>query len=247
MNDKNARTIAIIQTRIGSTRLRSKVLENLAGEPMVARVINRTSEAKALDDTIVATTTEPADDIIVNLCKERSWPFFRGSEDDVLDRYYRAALAFKADVIVRITSDCPLIDSEIVDLVISEFSTYYPEVAYVSNTLVRTFPRGLDVEVMSFQALRKAWQEDDNPAWREHVTPYIYRNPEKFKIRNVVNDIDYSFMRWTVDTIEDLTFVRKIYEHFQDESFKWKDVIQLLELHPDWTEINRYVQQKMVQ
>lgn len=247
MNDKNARTIAIIQTRIGSTRLRSKVLENLAGEPMVACVMNRTSEAKALDDTIVATTTEPADDIIVDLCKERAWSFFRGSEDDVLDRYYRAALAFKADVIVRITSDCPLIDSEIVDLVISEFSTYYPEVEYVSNTLVRTFPRGLDVEVMSFEALKKAWQEDHNPAWREHVTPYIYRNPEKFKIRNVVNDIDYSFMRWTVDTVEDLTFVRKIYDHFQDESFKWKDVIQLLELHPDWTEINRYVQQKMVQ
>jgi len=214
---------------------------------MVACVMNRTSEAKALDDTIVATTTEPADDIIVDLCKERAWSFFRGSEDDVLDRYYRAALAFKADVIVRITSDCPLIDSEIVDLVISEFSTYYPEVEYVSNTLVRTFPRGLDVEVMSFEALKKAWQEDHNPAWREHVTPYIYRNPEKFKIRNVVNDIDYSFMRWTVDTVEDLTFVRKIYDHFQDESFKWKDVIQLLELHPDWTEINRYVQQKMVQ
>jgi len=247
MNDGNARTIAIIQTRIGSSRLRSKVLENLAGEPMIARVINRTHRAKALDDVIVATTTEPADDIIVDLCKERGWPFFRGSEDDVLDRYYGAALAFEADVIVRLTSDCPLIDSEIIDLVVGELSSHNSEVAYVSNTLVRTFPRGLDVEVMSFQTLRRAWQEDNNPAWREHVTPYIYRHPEKFKTRNVVNDIDYSFMRWTVDTVEDLTFVRKIYDHFRHDSFTWKDVMQLLEAHPDWIEINRYIEQKMVQ
>ena len=184
------RVVAIIQARTGSTRLPGKVLEDLMGQPMLACVVNRTRRAKKLDAVVVATTTQPVDDAIVGLCKERGWPFFRGSEEDVLTRYYQAALAFKADVIVRITSDCPLIEPEIIDRVVNEFLVYYPKVDYVSNTLVRTFPLGLDVEVMSFGALKRAWQEDHNPAWREHATPYICRHPEKFKIRNVANDTD---------------------------------------------------------
>lgn len=232
---------------MGSTRLPSKVLEDLAGEPMLARVVNRTRRAKTLDTVVVATTTQPIDDAIVRLCEKQGWPFFRGSEEDLLDRYYQAAMAFKADVVVRITSDCPLIEPEIIDRVVNEFLSHYPEVEYVSNNLQRTFPLGLDVEVMSFAALRKAWQEDTDPAWREHVTPYIWRHPQKFKIRNVANDTDYSYMRWTVDTIKDLTFVRKIYNHFQSDNFSWKDVLNLLETHPEWLEINRHVQQKVVQ
>jgi len=241
------KVVAIIQARMGSTRLPRKVLEDLAGEPMLARVVNRTRRTKTLDTVIVATTTQPDDAAIVSLCKERGCPFFRGSEDDALDRYYRAALAFKADVVVRITADCPLIEPEIIDRVISEFVSSHLEVDYVSNSLVRTFPRGLDVEVMSFAALEKAWQEDCNPSWREHVTPYIWRQPEKFKILNVANDVDYSYMRWTVDTIEDLTFVRKIYNYFQNDAFTWREVLHLLEMHPKWLEINRHVQQKVVQ
>ena len=246
MIHKNIRVVAIVQARMGSTRLPSKVLEDLAGEPMLARVVSRTRRAKTLDITMVATTTQPVDDAIVRLCEERGWPFFRGSEEDLLDRYYQAASAFRADVVVRITSDCPLIEPEIVDRVVNEFLSYYPEVEYVSNNLERTFPRGLDVEVMSFDALEKAWQEDCNPVWREHVTPYLRRHPKKFRTRNVANDIDYSYMRWTVDTIEDLTFVRKIYNHFQSDNFSWKDVLNLLETHPEWLEINRHVQQKAV-
>jgi len=125
--------------------------------------------------------------------------------------------------------------------------SHHPEVDYVSNSLERTFPRGLDVEVISFIALKRAWQEDNDPALREHVTPYIQRHPEKFKIRNVSNYVDYSHMRWTVDTIEDLTFIRKIYNYFQNDTFSWKDVLNLLETHPEWLEINRHVQQKAVQ
>lgn len=237
---------AIIQARMGSTRLPGKVLEDLASQPMLAHVVNRTRRAKSLDAVAVATTTQPADNVIVHLCQTQNWPYFRGSEEDVLDRYYQAALAFKADVIVRITSDCPLIEPEIIDRVVNEFLYYYPEVEYVSNTLTHSFPRGLDVEVMSFDALKKAWQEDRNSAWREHVTPYIWRHPEKFKIRNIANDTDYSYMRWTIDAIEDLTFVRKIYDHFQNDSFTWREVLNLLEMHPEWLEINRHIQQKAV-
>jgi spore coat polysaccharide biosynthesis protein SpsF len=237
---------AIIQARMGSTRLPGKVLEDLVGHPMLTRVVNRTGRAKTLDAVVVATTAQPADEVIVHLCEERSWPFFRGSEEDVLDRYYRAAIAFGADTIVRITSDCPLIDPDIIDRVVDEFLYRYPRLEYVSNGLVRTFPQGLDVEVISFDALERSWHEDGNPAWREHVTPYIWRHPDQFRIHNVANDTDYSHMRWTVDTIEDLTFVRKIYEHFQNDTFTWKEVLRLLEMRPEWLEINRHVQQKAV-
>lgn len=243
---KNAKVVAIIQARVGASRLPGKVLENLAGQPMLARVVNRTRRADTLDAVVVAATTQPSDDAIVHLCQRQDWLYFRGSEKDALDRYYRAASVFKADVIVRITSDCPLIEPEIIDRVTNEFLTYYPGVEYVSNILARTFPRGLDVEVMSFNALQNAWREDHNPAWREHVTPHIWRHPKKFKIRNVAIDEDYAYMRWTVDTIEDLTFVRKIYDHFQNDTFTWKEVLHLLEIHPEWLEINRHVQQKVV-
>ena len=240
------KVVAIIQARMGATRLLGKVLEDLAGQPMLARVVNRTRRAKTLNTTVVATTTQPADDVIINLCEMQGWPLFRGSEEDVLARYYNAASAFNADVIVRITADCPLIEPEIIDRSIGDFLSYHPEIDYVSNSLQRTFPRGLDVEVISFSALEKAWREDHNPAWREHVTPYIWRHPDVFRIRNVANDRDYSFMRWTVDTIEDLTFVRKIYDHFQNDTFTWREVLHLLETHPEWLEINRHVQQKVV-
>lgn len=245
MTARNKKVVAIIQARVGSTRLPNKVMEDLVGQPMLARVVNRARRAKNLDAVVVATTAQPADDVIVQLCKRQGWPYLRGSEEDVLDRYYRAALAFEADAIVRITSDTPLIEPEIIDKVINEFLSY-PEVDYVSNNLMRTFPLGLDVEVIGFDALKRAWHEDDNPVWREHVTPYIYHQPKKFKIRNVANDTDYSYMRWTVDTPEDLTFVRKIYEHFQNDTFTWRQVLHLLELHPEWQEINRHVQQKVV-
>jgi spore coat polysaccharide biosynthesis protein SpsF len=244
--NKKIRVVAIIQARMGSSRLPGKVLADLAGQPVLARVVNRSLMAETLDEVVVATTTRPADDVIVHLCQERNWPYFRGSEEDVLDRYYRAALAFQAGAVVRITSDCPLIEPEIIDKVVKEFLSYYPEFEDVNNYFERTFPRGLDVETVSFETLERAWREDHNPAWREHVTTYIFRHPEKFSIRCITNEKDYSDMRWTVDTVEDLTFIRKIYDHFRDSAFTWKDVLRLLEAHPEWLEINRHIQQKVV-
>jgi len=246
MNPKDSRVVAIIQARMGATRLPGKVLMDVAGQPMMARVVNRSRRAKGLDAVVIATTTQPVDDAIVRLCHEQGWLLFRGSEEDVLDRYYRAALALEADVVVRITSDCPLIEPELIDSSVATFLPHRPPLDYLSNTLVRTFPRGLDVEVMSFKVLKRAWQEEDNPAWREHVTPYIWRQPDKFKIRNVTNDEDYSHMRWTVDTAEDLAFVRKVYEYFKNDTFSWREVLELLKEHPEWLEINRDVQQKVV-
>ncbi len=238
--------VAIIQARMGSTRLPRKVLMELIGEPLLAHVVKRTGRAKTISNIVVATTVKQMDDVIVQLCQQNGWLCFRGDEQDVLDRYYQAAVEYQADVIVRITSDCPLIDPEIIDRVVGEYLKN-PSLDYVSNTLApRTFPRGLDVEVVSFAALKCAWKEDNNHEWREHVTPYIYRHPEKFSIGTVVNDKDLSYMRWTVDTSEDLDFVLRIYEHFRHDRFSWKEVLALLEKHPEWLEINRHIKQRQV-
>lgn len=239
--------VAIIQARMGSTRLPGKVLLDLAGEPMLARDMHRLARAQTLDDVVVATTIKSTDDAIVALCQERNWPYFRGSEADVLDRYYRAAQEYQADVVVRVTSDCPLIEPDVVDRVVQEFLERQPEIDYASNTAPeRTFPRGLDTEIMSFEALARAWREDKNPAWREHVTPYIWRHPELFETYNVLNEEDLSYMRWTVDTPEDLALARRIYEHFGHDQFSWHEVLAVLVQHPAWLEINRDVHQKVI-
>jgi len=246
MTVNESRVVAIIQARMGATRLPGKVLMDVAGQPMLERVVNRASRSKIVSNVVIATTTQPGDDSIASLCEAHGWQHFRGSETDVLDRYYQAALAFRADIIVRITADCPLIEPEIIDRIVNEFLSVYKDADYVSNTLIRTFPRGLDVEVISYSALTKAWQEDHDPVSREHVTPYIWRQPDKFKIHSITNDDDYSYMRWTVDTAEDLAFVRKVYDHFKDDTFSWREVLELLKEHPEWLEINRDVQQKVV-
>jgi spore coat polysaccharide biosynthesis protein SpsF (cytidylyltransferase family) len=163
------RTVAIIQARMGSTRLPGKVLMDLAGEPMLVRVVNRVRRAERLDEVVVATTASPSDDPIFEGCRQRGWAVERGSEKDVLDRYYRAARAHHADVVVRITADCPFVDAGLIDQVVGAFLGGGYD--YVSNVLEpRTYPRGLDVEVFRFSALEKAWQEDRDPSWREHVT-----------------------------------------------------------------------------
>ncbi len=241
------RVVAIIQARMGSTRLPGKVLMDLVGEPMLARVISRSWRATMLEEVVVATTTKPADEAIVELCAARGWPCFRGSEDDVLDRYYRAAAAYRADVVVRVTADCPLIEPEVIDRVVGEFLGRQPEVDYACNFLPRrTFPQGLDTEVVRFDVLERAWRADLDPAWREHVTPYIWRNPGLFHVHGVVNERDYSHMRWTVDTPEDMAFVRCIYDHFGYDRFSWREVLAVLDEHPEWLAINQHVAQKEV-
>jgi spore coat polysaccharide biosynthesis protein SpsF len=220
---------------------------DLAGEPMLVRCINRVVRCKLLDQIVIATTEEPVDDAIVDLCNKRGWYYFRGSELDVLDRYYQAAKLNEADVVVRITSDCPIIESDVIDQVVHDYLEKQPGVDYTSNTTpTRTFPRGLDTEVMRFSVLEQIWKEDNNPSWREHVTPYIHHHPELFRCHGVMNDKDLSHMRWTVDTPEDLTLIRKIYEEFDHDQFSWQEVLNLLENHPEWLDINRNIQQKIV-
>ncbi len=241
------RIVCIVQARMGSSRLPGKVMMDLLGEPMLVRDINRLRRAKTLNEIVIATTIETADDVIQELCGQRHWAWFRGSEQDVLDRYYKAARAYRADIVVRITSDCPLIEPTIVDQVVSHFFTNSDRLDYVSNRIPQpTFPIGLDTEVFSFQALQQAWQEDDNPGYREHVTPFMYMNPSMFRIEGITNEVDTSHMRWTVDTSEDIEFVRKIYDHFGSDDFSWTDVLFVLERHPEWLEINRHIVQKSI-
>src|SRR5712692_2461671 len=167
------KTVCIVQARMGSTRLPGKVLQPILHRPMLCWVINRVKRCRLIDDVVIATTTATQEDPIVDFCTSQGWSFCRGSEADVLDRYYRAAQQFGADHVVRITSDCPLIDRDVTDNVIATYHSVMPAPDYVSNVLIRTYPRGLDTEVLSYAALSRAWSEDQSMRWREHVTPYI--------------------------------------------------------------------------
>jgi len=239
------RVVAIVQARMGSTRLPGKVLKDLAGETMLGRVVERLRGAKSIDEVLVATTDRPSDDAIVADCRRSSVAIFRGDQDDVLDRYFRAAKSTDAEIVVRITSDCPLIDPEITDKTIRAFMDKLPD--YASNTIVRTYPRGLDTEVVSMAALKRAWQDARRPYEREHVTPYIVEHPEEFVLLPVVGDQDYSAHRWTVDMLEDLEFVRTIYNRLKGEGeFSWRDVLDVLDREPELLELNRGVVQKSV-
>ena len=239
--------IAIIQARMGSTRLPGKVLLDIEGESMLTRVMSRLGRSNLLDKLVVATTALSRDDELADYCETQNWFFHRGDEDDVLDRYYQTAVAHQADIIVRITSDCPLIDPDVVDDLVRQFLAHQPDVDYMSNfEPERTYPRGLDAEILTFSALERAWQEDKNPAWREHVTPYIYRNRDQFEVKGYVNNVDYSTKRWTVDTPEDLTFVRQIYASFGHDRFSWLELLERLRMHPEWERINHDVEQKKI-
>lgn len=236
--------VAIIQARMGSTRLPGKVLLDLAGEPMLARVVSRVRRSRLVDEVLVATTTEKPDDALAALCAERGWLCFRGSESDVLDRYYQAARSRGAEVVVRITSDCPLIDPAIIDSAIEGLKLQQAD--YCANVIRRTYPRGLDVEAFLFATLETAWREAHRPEWREHVTPFILQNPGRFALTNLSSDENHSDLRWTVDTPEDFDLVRRIYEHFARDDFSWKEALALLIQHPQWNEINRHIEQKKV-
>lgn len=243
MSSSRVNLVVIIQARMGSTRLPGKVLKDICGQPMLARVINCVRRATLPNKIIVATSTEPADNAVAELCAAHSIDVFRGSELDVLDRYYQAARAFAADGVIRITSDCPLIDPEVMDRAIGVFVDSQPD--YASTALVRTYPRGLDTEVMSMSALERAWRSATEPYQRMHVTPYLYQNPAEFKCINVANDEDYSFYRWTVDTAEDLEMVRAIYDRLgPSDGFGWRDVLALMQREPALAGMNRGVLQK---
>ena len=236
---------AFIQARMGSTRLPGKVLKTVLGKPLLEYLVERIAQTKEIDDFVILTSHEKSDDPIVSFCHKHNIAAYRGSEDDVLDRYYQAALLRKPDGIVRITADCPLIDPDVIDQVVQIFRQD-PHVDYISNAFERTFPRGLDVEVFSFHALQQAAQQAIRPEEREHVTVYMYRHPEIFKLKNVAHKPSMGNYRWTVDTPEDFALIRLILENLYPSNphFRMKDILRLLAQHPTWSELNAHIEQK---
>ena len=223
---------------MGSTRLPGKVLKDIAGRPMLSYQMERLRRVKRAERIVVATTDQPADDAVERFCQKEKIACVRGSEHDVLARYHLAIERFPADVVVRITADCPLIDPAIVDEAIA---AYEPD--YVSNMLEITYPYGMAVEVFSAQALREAHREAKDPAEREHVTPFIWRRPQRYRLKSLTMAPTLSHHRWTVDTPEDFELVSRLLKTLKPH-FTLQDVLAVLDEHPDWCAINAHVEQK---
>lgn len=240
------KTGIIVQTRMGSTRLPGKVMLDLCGKPVIRHVIERLKQSRLADDIIIATTTSENDDIIVEQACKEGVKHFRGSEEDVLSRYYNAAKDNKLDAIVRVTSDCPLIDPIVLDNIVECYKNNdYDIVTNAgSDATKRTFPRGLDTEVFSFAVLEKAFKNACEKYQREHVTPFIYENSTK--ILYFLNTADYSKYRWTLDTSEDFELIQKIYLFLYKgvHNFYMRDILNIFELHPELAGINAHVEQK---
>ena len=231
----------IVQARMGSTRLPGKVLKKVCGKTLLELQNERIQMVAGIDRIVIATTVAAGDDEIVQVCTKNGIDCFRGSENDVLDRYYQAAcnLGCKPeDTILRITADCPLIDPQVVTSVLQLYDEAGAD--YASNTDPPTYPDGLDVEVFSFAVLARTWQEAALPSEREHVTPYIRNRPELFTQVNLKNDIDLSNLRWTVDNPEDFELVRLIYENLYilKRDFLMRDILELLDKNPHYKNIN---------
>ena len=232
---------AIIQARMGSTRLPGKVMMDLCGSPIIEHVVQRLSKSNLIDKIIIATSFDSNNQPIIDFCKENDIDYFVGSEDDVLDRYYQAAIdkhIGEDDIIIRITSDCPLIDPFVVDKVIKEHLSKDND--YTTNVLDCTYPDGLDCEVFNFSVLKDTWINANLSSQREHVTLYIRDNPDKFKLGNVKNDVDLSDLRWTLDEKEDLIFITEVYKNLYDKDsfFTMEDIVDLLNEKPELLKIN---------
>ena len=241
--------VCIIQARVGSSRLPNKIFLDLEGKPVLARVIERLQNSKFINKIVVASPDKEGDDKIEDFINDnyKDVGVYRGSENDVLDRYYQAAEKFKADVVVRITSDCPLIDPEVVDKVIENFLE--KKIGYVSNVLgERTYPRGLDVEVFPFTALKRIWLEAKEADDREHVTLYLRKHPELFRAANVKNEEDYSRFRLTLDEEKDYELIKLVYNKLfpKNINFGLREVMELFKKEPNLEKINLEIEQKNV-
>lgn len=240
------KTVIISQARMTSTRLPGKILKEALGKPLLAYQLERLKRVGNADLVMIATTTNATDDIVAEFCAGLNVPCFRGSENDVLARYYHAAHEYNAEIVVRVTSDCPLIDPDIVSAVIERYKGGQQQYDYVANILVRTYPRGLDTEVFSFRALAEAYNEAYLPAHREHVTPFIHSQPGRYRLGSVENIVDHSKYRWTVDTPEDFALIKAIIEtvYPQNPRFTMEDCLAAYRRHPEWLEINSHIEQK---
>lgn len=230
---------AIIQARMGSTRLPGKTLTQIEDKPLIGHVLDRVELTRHIDKIIVATTTHPEDDLLERYASTRQCLVFRGSVDDVLDRYYQAAKYYDIDSVVRITADDPFKDPHIIGEVLDLYLAAEGELDYISNTIKPTYPEGLDVEVFSFAALQRSWNEAKLAYEREHVTPYMWTHPEHFRLRNVEHTQDLSGLRWTLDTPEDLQFTRCVYaELYSGKPFFMQDILNLLRRRPEIAKLN---------
>ena len=235
--------LAMIQARCGSTRLPNKVLKDLCGKPALQRMIERVQCSKRVDEVMVVTSIEKNNLPILKLCAELGVRVGVGSEEDVLDRFYQTAKLLQPEYVIRLTADCPCFDAELLDRAIDEMD---PDTDYM-GMLTESFADGLDLEIMKFSALKKAWAEAHHSFEREHVTQFILRRPEVFKLQNFESPIGpFGEHRWTVDEAEDFEVVRRIYEHFEREpgqekagEFGYREILAFLKEHPEVAEINR--------
>jgi len=245
----NHSVICIIQARMSSSRLPGKVLKQICGLPMLGWVVKRASRSRLISSIIVATTIDPGDDLIETFCQSEGISCFRGSEFDVLDRYYQAAKPQHADIVVRLTADCPLIDAALIDATIEKLIEENAD--FSANRLPppfkRTFPIGLDTEVATFKALETAWKLAEKPFEREHVMPYLYDPQNNFKVTVLDAENDYGNQRWTVDTPEDLEFIHQVTKELGCRmDFGWEDVLSLLSDNPELSKINANIAHKSV-
>lgn len=240
------RTVIIVQARLRSTRFPGKILKEVLGRPLFEYQLERLRRVRNADEIVVATTTNNGDQPIVDLCNRLSCSFFRGSENDVLSRYYHAAEKFKADCIVRVNSDCPLIDPDVVDKVVLRYKIDFPKHDYVANILEPSYPIGMHTEVFSFRVLEKAFENGKEGVEREHVTPFIYRNPNLFSLHSVSFDEDLSHHRWTIDFPEDFELLNRILCRLypQNPMFNMFDVLELLDQNPEWLALNGYIKKQ---
>lgn len=242
------KVVCLVQARVGSTRLPGKILKEICGKTILHHEIDRLKKCKEIDEIVIATTDKEDDDKIVNEAKKLSVKYFRGSENDVLSRFYYSAKENNADIIVRVTSDCPCIDFEILDKMLIYFKDKYKEkqVEYLSNTIKRTYPRGYDIEIFTFSALEKSYINAEKEYEREHVTPYIYDKTNNFLKLSFENKDDYSEYRVTLDTIEDFIVIKNIFEnlYYKNPYFKLNDVVQYLNNNLHIVDINKHIEQK---
>jgi spore coat polysaccharide biosynthesis protein SpsF (cytidylyltransferase family) len=231
--------LGVLQARMNSTRFPGKVLMPILGRPMLDLQIERLRRCRRIDDFVVATSVNPEDQPIAELCYRIDIACFRGSEENVLDRVYRAVQPYRPDHVVRLTGDCPLADPGLIDELVQFY--FDRKCDYASNCHQPSLPDGLDAEIFTFDALEQDWREAELPSHIEHVTPFIRSRPERFKIGCYKYPVDLSYMRWTVDEPEDLEFVRKIYETLYEKhpGFSFQQVLEVLDEHPEWIEINR--------
>jgi spore coat polysaccharide biosynthesis protein SpsF len=235
--------ITVVQARMGSSRLPGKVVMSLAGKPLLVRIVERIKQAKLSGVVVVAATTSPEDNMIENICKAENIEIFRGDTNDLLDRHYKAGMKYNADVVVKIPSDCPLIDPAVIDRVLAFYVNNQNDFDFVSNLHPPTYPDGNDVEAINMEALKKAWSNARQDFEREHTTPYIWENPQQFRIGNVCWETGFNYSmthRWTIDYEEDFIFIKTVYDELYhiNPSFTLYDIINLLEKKPVLKHIN---------